>query len=115
MFAYLDGLPSSSTRAELLGLIISLYSPGPVHTALDNASVVSFAQILLHQLNHHPYVSSCPSFAPKNNGDLRKIFYRAVTTRGPRSVKVSKTQGHALEKLQAGCTPELYSLALHND
>eukprot|EP00973_Karenia_brevis_P067518 9392231-Karenia_brevis.AAC.1 len=26
-----DGYTSSSTRAELLGLIISLYSPGPTH------------------------------------------------------------------------------------
>eukprot|EP00973_Karenia_brevis_P070823 9845323-Karenia_brevis.AAC.1 len=50
-----NGLPSSSTRADLLGLIISLYYPGPVHTALDSAAVVTFAKFLIHHLSSHPH------------------------------------------------------------
>eukprot|EP00973_Karenia_brevis_P035530 4898582-Karenia_brevis.AAC.1 len=70
MSAYLDGLPSSSTRAELLGLIICLYYPGPVHTALDNSAVVTFANFLIKFLSSDSVNTSCPSFAHKNNGDL---------------------------------------------
>eukprot|EP00973_Karenia_brevis_P045738 6334342-Karenia_brevis.AAC.1 len=42
VFTYLDGLPSSSSRAELLGLIMGCYTPGPAHIALDNLSVVRY-------------------------------------------------------------------------
>eukprot|EP00973_Karenia_brevis_P094113 12420800-Karenia_brevis.AAC.1 len=115
MFAYLDGYTSSSTRAELLGLIISLYSPGPVHTALDNAAVVTFAQFLLKQITSQNCISSCPSFADKNNGDLWEIFYKAVVSKGVHAVRVTKTKGHALQNLPADCCPKLYTQAVHNN
>eukprot|EP00973_Karenia_brevis_P004810 661493-Karenia_brevis.AAC.1 len=35
----LHGYTSSSTRAELMGAIIAILSPHPVHLALDNLSV----------------------------------------------------------------------------
>eukprot|EP00973_Karenia_brevis_P064902 9014037-Karenia_brevis.AAC.1 len=40
-YYYLTGLPSSSTRTELLGLLGSLYIPQGVHVALDNQAVVN--------------------------------------------------------------------------
>eukprot|EP00973_Karenia_brevis_P034255 4725144-Karenia_brevis.AAC.1 len=116
LFSYLDGYQSSSTRAELVALILSLYAPGPVHVALDNASVVSFAQFLLHHLQHHDLPCFDSSFCKKVNGDLWRIFYFAVVSKGHMAVKVSKTKGHALsdhEYLTAH--PHLYTHAKHND
>eukprot|EP00973_Karenia_brevis_P077240 10730199-Karenia_brevis.AAC.1 len=44
--SYLRGFTSSSTRAELLGVIIALLAPTPVHIASDNLAVVKRAQHL---------------------------------------------------------------------
>eukprot|EP00973_Karenia_brevis_P072183 10027895-Karenia_brevis.AAC.1 len=49
-FLYLDGLPSSSARAELLALLGSTFIPAPVHVALDNQSVVGFASYLVQAM-----------------------------------------------------------------
>eukprot|EP00973_Karenia_brevis_P020893 2871148-Karenia_brevis.AAC.1 len=115
MYAYLDGLPSSSTRAELLGLILSLYYPGPVHTALDNSAVVTFANSLIKMLSSDSFHSCCPSFANKSNGDLWSIFWKALVNKGVKSVLVSKTKGHALASLPADATPFDRRQAMHND
>eukprot|EP00973_Karenia_brevis_P049929 6932497-Karenia_brevis.AAC.1 len=113
--AYLDGIPSSSTRAELVGLIIALYSPGPVHVAIDNAAVVSFAQFLIHHLCTHDYPIVDPTFSHKINGDLWSIFYSALLSKGPAAVRVTKTKGHALQNVEfLRAHPELREQALHN-
>eukprot|EP00973_Karenia_brevis_P054969 7643094-Karenia_brevis.AAC.1 len=54
LYTYLDGHISSSSRSELLGLILSLFSPAPVHVALDSAAVLHPAQKILDFLRLHP-------------------------------------------------------------
>eukprot|EP00973_Karenia_brevis_P069407 9651431-Karenia_brevis.AAC.1 len=58
LYAYLDGHPTSSSRSELVGLILSLFAPVPLHVALDSAAVLHPAQaILSFLLDHHDVAS----------------------------------------------------------
>eukprot|EP00973_Karenia_brevis_P009766 1318864-Karenia_brevis.AAC.1 len=114
---YLRGFISSSTRAELLGVIIALLAPIPVHIALDNLAVVKKAQyfhnILLSNTAHTKIL-----FTQINNGDLWILFHYIVQKRGPKSCAFSWTKGHALSPDNASFLqkyPFLRYQAQHND
>ena len=51
---YLGGFSSSSSRIELLGTILAVFSDQPLHLAVDNASVVKRAAIYQDWLLHRP-------------------------------------------------------------
>eukprot|EP00973_Karenia_brevis_P092953 12414858-Karenia_brevis.AAC.1 len=75
---YLSGLPSSSTRAELLGLLGALLIPQPVHVALDNKADVDYAQYLITSLCKGIHFDAEHCFHKKTNGDLWSVFVRLV-------------------------------------
>lgn len=130
---FLNGPISSSSRAELLGLIATLLSSLPVHVALASAAVLGTAkknceyllssptvlsricsqlpQSLL-ELPRFPLAKQIPFFP---NSDWWLMYVRTLATRGPCSVKLKNTTGHALETrvfLQA--LPDLWQEAQHN-
>ena len=47
LLTFLDGPTSSSSRAELAGLIVALFSSLPVHIAIDSAAVLGTSQRIL--------------------------------------------------------------------
>eukprot|EP00973_Karenia_brevis_P010322 1398340-Karenia_brevis.AAC.1 len=49
-FLYLGGLPSSSTRAELVGLLGAVLIPGAIHIALDNQAVVNISNDIISSI-----------------------------------------------------------------
>ena len=131
--SYIDGFVSSSTRTELLGIILALFSDLPVHLAVDSAAVLGPARRIQSWLIR--YVQSLSSaqlpqspadtwqlkplgkhFELTSNGDLWHIFFRTLMHRGPTTVMFTKTKGHALENhsfLQEH--PELRTQAVNND
>eukprot|EP00973_Karenia_brevis_P039664 5476164-Karenia_brevis.AAC.1 len=115
-FLYLDGLPSSSARAELLALIGSLFTPSPLHVALDNQSVVDYASYLIDILRNSVEFDCAVQFHKKPNGDLWQIFFDTLKHKGPHALIVSKTKGHALADHEyLARNPHLRGQAIHND
>ena len=131
--AFLDGPMSSPSRTELLGLIITLMSPIPVHAALDSAAVLFPARRILAYLSNTtnlqelrarmpqyvvdvprmPLTKQIPCMA---KSDLWRIFLCTLVARGPASVKFKKTKGHAIEdKRFLGEHPELKKKAIMNN
>eukprot|EP00973_Karenia_brevis_P023702 3266538-Karenia_brevis.AAC.1 len=52
----------------------------------------------------------------QNNGDLWEIFHKILVSRGPHSVRVSKTKGHAFEDAAyMAANAHLAEDAAHND
>eukprot|EP00973_Karenia_brevis_P063549 8830292-Karenia_brevis.AAC.1 len=82
---YLDGLPSSSARSELLALTGSMFIPTAIHVALDNQSVVDYASHLVDLLQSSVEFNSTDQFHKKPNGDLWQIFYDMLKHKGPHS------------------------------
>ena len=94
---HLGGYTSSSSRVELLGAILALFSDLPLHLAIDNASDVRRAKRYIDWLQHAP--ESPPPGAPlghTTNGDLWKIFCVTLRARGPHTVKVKKIRAMLL-------------------
>eukprot|EP00973_Karenia_brevis_P094568 12423157-Karenia_brevis.AAC.1 len=132
--SFINGSISSSSRTELLGLIISLFSPLPLHVALDSAAVLHPARSILSWLcspstdlsllraqlpqsvcdyRVHPLGKSL-AFLP--NSDLWHIYYRTLVARGPHTVLLTKTKGHAMEDHDFLLKhPELRYQAVQND
>ena len=97
IMGYLGGYTSSSSRIELLGVILSLFSDQPLHLAVDNASVVRRASMYLDWLLHDP--SGAMPGKPlgiTKNGDLWQIVCGTLRARGPDTFRIKKTKGHAL-------------------
>ena len=131
LLTFLDGPTSSSSRAELSGLIVALFSSLPVHVALDSAAVLH----LLSYLSSFSDPSSLRAQLPQSvadmpkvpirkqvaflpNSDLWLIFWRTLVTRGTQAVRLKKTKGHALDKrnrLYSEQHPELRQEEKHND
>ena len=132
---FLEGPISSSSRAELAGLIVSLFSCIPVHAAIDSQVVLSTASKVLDYLSSFadltPFrarlpqsVAELPNIPLKRqlpflpNSDLWLLFWRTLVTRGTKGVIFKKTKGHALEPKNRGFLaehPELRVEARHND
>eukprot|EP00973_Karenia_brevis_P005083 698372-Karenia_brevis.AAC.1 len=65
-----------------------MYSPLPVHNALDNLSVVNKANYYLKHMLQYP--SAPPPGKPFSlvaNGDLWQIFWKIALARGPASIR----------------------------
>ena len=86
----IPGVYSSSTRAELASVIAALPKPGPLHFALDNAAVVQGMHAIISGIT-----TSKRPWALRSDGDLWSIAERAVAIRGPNSLAVQWTKGHA--------------------
>ena len=130
--AHLPGYDPSSTRAEILGLILALFSPMACRLAIDSAATLnkagriqdwltrnlttfsarlplSVSETLQHQpLGRH--------FNLCTNGDLWHIMHRQLLHRGPNTIVFVKTKGHALEDHAfLRRHPELRQEAIGND
>ena len=101
IIGHLCGYTASFARVELLGAILALFSDLPLHLAIDNESVVRRAAKYILCLQNHPdeQIPGVPLGLP-TNGDLWKIFCDVLRARGPHSVKVKKTKGHAYTNTQ---------------
>ena len=134
LLAFLDGPISSSTRAELLGVIITIMSNLPVHVALDSAAVLSPAsRIHQHLLSSPTFLTQLGARLPQSvaelprfplprqiafmpNSDLWLIYIRTLAVRGPQSIELRKTKGHALEiQGYLDRRPELRAEAVQTD
>ena len=97
VLGYLGGYRSSSTRIELVGVILSIMSDLPVFLACDSQSVVNRAQLYANHLRTN--ATDQPPGKPfllLKNGDLWSIFYNILKARGPHTFHIKKTKGHAL-------------------
>ena len=135
LMTFIDGPVSSLSRAELVGLIVSLFSQLPVHAAIDSQVVLSTASKIFDFLSSFTDLSSfrarlpqsvadLPKFPIKRqlpflpNSDLWLVFWRTLVMRGTRGVKFKKKKGHALEpknRVYLNKHPELRAEARHND
>ena len=97
IMGYLGGYRSSSTRIELVGVILAIMSSLPVHLACDSQSVVRRAHFYAEHLRHND-TSDLPGkpFLLFKNGDLWFIFHNILRARGPHSFTIKKTKGYAL-------------------
>ena len=117
LLGYLGGYQSSSSRIELVGTIMAMLANFPVHLAGDNLSVVNRASSLRAWLIDHP-LNPPPGkpFSLCKNGDLWDIFFKQLAARGPRSFRIKKTKGHALEHKEfLEKNPHLRWEAAHNN
>eukprot|EP00973_Karenia_brevis_P007575 1026279-Karenia_brevis.AAC.1 len=94
-YAPLRGPSTSSTRPELLALILATLAPRAIHMGIDNLTVVRKANKFLSRLmgptSVHP-----PNFAIIGDGDLWRLFWNIAAAKGPSSIRVTKVKGHAL-------------------
>ena len=96
ILGYLGGYRSSSTRIELVGVILSILSDLPVYLACDSQSVVRRAQFYAEHLRtNNTVVPPGKPFLLFKNGDLWSIFYNTLRARGPHTFHIKKTKGHA--------------------
>ena len=106
--AHLEGYDPSSTRAELLGLILALFSPLTCRLAIDSAAFLHRAWKVQDWLfrNISTFASRLPlsvsdtwqhrplgrHFNLCTNGDLWHIMHRQLLHRGPSTVVFVKNQ-----------------------
>ena len=100
-----------------MGLTFVAHISQPICAAIDIQGVVTMAQQLLTWARQHPQVP--PPGLPLallSDGDLWDPFFQAVLTRGPVSIWVCKTTGHAKEKAGfLGAKAHLAQEAIHNE
>jgi ribonuclease HI len=101
MAGSIPGVFSSSTRAELAGVIAALAKPGALHLALDNKSVVDGLNTLILEGKR-----SKKPWSLQSDGDLWAIAEGALSARGAHSIAVTWTKGHATwqQILDGTCT-----------
>ena len=129
---HIQGYDASSTRAELLGVILALFSPRCCHLALYSSSVLFKARRIQSWLSSHfsslrarlPLSANTTlhhrplgkPFALCSNRDLWHVMYRALLHRGHNTIRFTKIKGHALEDPQyMRENPELRDDAIGND
>eukprot|EP00973_Karenia_brevis_P015855 2170445-Karenia_brevis.AAC.1 len=84
IIGYHLGCLGSSSRAEIIGLALAAYANRPLHLALDNLYVVNHANKYIRHVQ-------------KYGATKWHYIYRVILARGPHSIKVSKTKGHAFQ------------------
>ena len=89
--ARLWGADSSSTRAEIAGGVVSLIMPGPVHLASDSLGFVTKANETLQK----PSTMPKRPYSIQTDGDRWHIFHNVTLQKGPGSIRISWTKGHA--------------------
>ena len=89
-------LTASSTSAELMGLRLVPHSQHAATVAVDNQTMVDKANKLLSGAIKSDKPPA--KLMMQHDGDLWMMFFRAIVHRGPRSLRVVKTTGHALTK-----------------
>ena len=98
---------SSSTRCEIVGLLVGVSAPHSVHIATDSANAAAIASSLIDcsKLRRPLQLLS--------DGDLWEAFRQACEDKGPGTVKVSWTKGHAslASMLDGTCS---LAAAVHN-
>ena len=105
LFTKIGGYNGSSTRAELGAEIVAIGSHGPVHIGSDSKVFVDKANDIIKSIaNGTPW--SKP-WALESDGDLWEHFYRAVSSKGHEAIRITKVEGHAIEKhIQDGISTE---------
>ena len=94
------GARQTSTRVEAQGLLAAMCHDGPQHIVCDNAAaIVKWWQIwhmvqggtLRHELRRRPW-------GLRNDGDVWEAIAEAMVAKGPTSLWVRWTKGHATEE-----------------
>ncbi len=96
IFAPIGGFAGSSTRTELAAGILAISAHGPTHIGSDSEVFVNGANALLNNLRKG--VDKQPTWKCISDGDLREHFYLAAKSKGPRSIHLTWTKGHATDK-----------------
>ena len=73
LMSFVDGPISSSSRAELVGLIISLFSSLPVHAAIDSQVVLETASNILVFLSSFSDLSEFRAQLPQSVEDIPRL------------------------------------------
>ena len=101
-----SGHRPTSTRTECIGLIGSILSSQPTHTALDNLACVLKAT----QYSQGNYAITLPKkpWGKIPDGDLSNIVHDYIHEKGAHAFAISKALGHATKAdIEAGtCTME---------
>ena len=87
-WTHVDSTRPSSSRAEALGLCLALGASGPLHLAIDNASVVRRANAILRGGEPQRHVMLT------KDGDVWAIITERLSNRGLSSTKVTWIRGH---------------------
>ena len=85
LLTFMDGPISSSSRAELSGVNVALFSSLPVHAAIDSAAVLHNAQRILAYLSSSPDVSSLRAQLLQSVADMPTIPIRKQVAFSPNS------------------------------
>ena len=104
---FVDGAVSSSSRAELVGLIVAFFSNLPVHAAIDSQVVLTTAGKIHAFLSSYADLSEFRARLPHSvedlpklplrrqlpflpNSDLWLVLWRTLVMRGTRGVRLKK-------------------------
>ena len=88
----LTGARPSSTRAEIVGLIMAMLASGPVHVGTDSlAAAKRLWPILAGKAPRRPW-------GLMNNGDLWQVAQNLAEQRGLSTTRLTKVKGHAEEE-----------------
>ena len=105
MWGPLKGLWHSSTRAELAGLVMAAHTNRPLHIGIDNKAVVDKANLLKSKAEKleeegkvDPKKILKKHWGLQTDGDLWEAYWRALRSRGSKSIKVTKVKGHATKE-----------------
>ena len=94
------GARQSYTRVEAQGVLIAAARPGPQCVATDNAGAVAKWNALLHLIRHgalHRFLRRRP-WGLRADGDLWAAAAKLIKHKGPESIRVIWTKGHASEE-----------------
>ena len=90
----MQGLLTSSTRAELRAVLSGLLAPGPVHLGSDNKGGVQKGSKIIMALRAGNQVDRVRLLLGKD-GDLWALFHDMVLKRSPFAVMLHWVKGHA--------------------
>ena len=101
VFTPVPGPFCSSTRTEIIGIILALCVPLHLDVASDSANVVKTLGLLIANVDFRPG----KPWGLMSNGDLWQVVQQLVKQRGANNIKIRKVKGHADDThLNAGIT-----------
>ena len=92
LWGYLSTPACSSTRAEVMAIVLAISADGPVHIASDSKSAISKARFYCQQIKHS---HEPPTWTTVVDGDLWRHFWLSVSCKGQHSIAFTKVKGHA--------------------
>ena len=96
LYTKIRGFGSSSTRTELAAGIKAISAYGSVHIGSDSRAFVDKASQYLKDIRNNRMIKR--PWELVSDGDLWERFYKAVSTKGVNSVKITWVKGHATQQ-----------------